>query len=180
VTLYPRSGGTHTVKFGGYYEFVINNQPNSTSSNGTFIEAGWAGGQQWVIPTRTCSLASPVSTRRRTSANLHNEGYNTIEFFGMDSWRVDQAPNRGVRACVRRISERGTTGKGLALPFGTLPFTPARWAVALISTSRIVVWPLSGFANRGALLCSSLQLGLRPVRDGKDCVAWGLGTVLLS
>ena len=36
--------GTHTMKFGFYYEFVINDQPNSGNTNGQIVEANWAGG----------------------------------------------------------------------------------------------------------------------------------------
>jgi len=78
--------GTHTVKFGGYYEFVINNQPNNTYSNGLFVEAGWASGSSGN-PYADLLGGFAGQYQETNFSNLHNEGYNTIEFFGMDSWR---------------------------------------------------------------------------------------------
>jgi hypothetical protein len=79
--------GTHTVKFGAYYEFVINNQPNNTNSNGLFIEAGWAGGSSGN-PYADLLGGFAGQYQETNFSNIHNEGYNTIEGFATDSWKV--------------------------------------------------------------------------------------------
>jgi hypothetical protein len=79
--------GTHTVKFGAYYEYVINNQPNSTYSNGLFVQAGWAGGSSGN-PYADLLAGFAGQYQETNFSNLHNEAYKTIEFFGMDSWRM--------------------------------------------------------------------------------------------
>src|SRR5258708_25784004 len=79
--------GTHTVKFGAYYEFVINNQPNNTYSNGLFVEAGWAGGSSGNPYADL--LAGVAGQYQETNySNLHKAGYKAAEFFAMDSWKV--------------------------------------------------------------------------------------------
>jgi hypothetical protein len=42
--------GTHTAKFGGYYEFDINNQPSSNYANGLLAQANWSSvtGNPWA------------------------------------------------------------------------------------------------------------------------------------
>jgi hypothetical protein len=81
--------GTHTVKFGAYYEYVINNQPNNTYSNGLFVEAGWAGGSSGN-PYADLLSGFAGQYQETNFSNLHNEAYKTTEFFGMDSWRVNK------------------------------------------------------------------------------------------
>jgi hypothetical protein len=79
--------GTHTVKFGAYYEYVINNQPNNTYSNGLLVQAGWAGGSSGN-PYADLLAGFAGQYQETNFSNLHNEAYKTIEFFGMDSWKV--------------------------------------------------------------------------------------------
>ena len=79
--------GTHTAKFGFYYEFVINNQPNNTNSNGEFVQANWAGGSSGN-PYADLLAGFAGQYNETNFSNLHNEGYNTAEFFGVDSWKV--------------------------------------------------------------------------------------------
>jgi len=81
--------GTHTAKFGAYYEYVINNQPNNTYSNGLFIQANWAGGSSGN-PYADLLAGFAGQYQETNFSNLHNEGYNSLEFFGMDSWKVSR------------------------------------------------------------------------------------------
>src|SRR5947207_652423 len=79
--------GTHTVKVGAFYEFVINNQPNNTNANGLFIEAGWAGGSSGN-PYADLLGGFAGQYQETNYSNIHNEGYNTMEGFCTDHWRV--------------------------------------------------------------------------------------------
>ena len=79
--------GTHTVKFGAFYEFVINNQPNNTNANGLFIEAGWAGGSSGN-PYADLLGGFAGQYQETNYSNIHNEGYNTMEGFVTDHWKV--------------------------------------------------------------------------------------------
>ncbi len=80
--------GTHTMKFGFYYEFVINDQPSNGNSNGQIVEANWAGGSSGSAYGDLSAWPRGAVQREQLQEILHNEAYNTIEFFGQDSWKV--------------------------------------------------------------------------------------------
>ncbi len=78
--------GTHTAKFGVFYEHVINDQPTNGYANGALVESAWGGpsGNPWAD-----LLTGNVSQYTESNYDkLNNEGYNTIEFFAQDSWKV--------------------------------------------------------------------------------------------
>src|SRR4051794_11072649 len=79
--------GTHTLKFGAYYEYVINDQPGNGYSNGLMIEANWASGSTGSAYADL--LTGKVAQYQEQNKNpLHNEAYNTMEFFAQDSWKA--------------------------------------------------------------------------------------------
>ncbi len=165
--------GTHTVKFGGYYEFVINNQPNSTSSNGTFIEAGWAGGSSGN-PYADLLAGFAGQYQETNFSNLHNEGYNTIEFFGMDSWRVTK----------RLTVDYGLRASHLGAWYDRQGVGFAVWNPALY-TSKVGSGfdfhkqnssvPLSGFANRALYYAPRFSLAYDMFGTGKTVLRGGWG-----
>ncbi len=79
--------GTHTMKFGAYYEHVINNQPSNNDSQGdlTFDSSNPnSSGNAYAD-----MLLGQVQTFSQANYNvLHNEAYNTLEFFAQDSWKI--------------------------------------------------------------------------------------------
>lgn len=79
--------GTHTMKAGFYFEFVINNQPASSSSQGdlTFDSSNSNG----VGNAYADMLLGRVNGFSQQNFNpLHNESYKLTEFYLQDSWKA--------------------------------------------------------------------------------------------
>jgi hypothetical protein len=78
---------THTLKFGGFWEYIINSQPANNYTNGLMVLSNWGNGT-------TGSSYGDLLTGRLTQYQeqnfnrLNNIGYNTVEFFGQDSWKA--------------------------------------------------------------------------------------------
>jgi hypothetical protein len=79
--------GAHTMKFGGYYEWVNNNQPGNDYSNGLIINANWAGGSTGN-PIADLMLGRAGQYQESSKNPLLNEAYNVWEAYAQDSWRV--------------------------------------------------------------------------------------------
>lgn len=79
--------GTHTMKFGAFYEVVTNNQPGSDFSNGVIQYATWSGNSTGNAFADL--LTGRVAAYTESNKNvLHNIGFRTLEFYGQDSWRA--------------------------------------------------------------------------------------------
>ncbi len=169
--------GTHTVKFGAYYEYVINNQPNNTFSNGMVTEANWAGGSSGN-PYADLLHGFVGSYQETNFSNLHNEGYNTIEFFGMDSWRVTRrlTVDYGLRA-----SHLGAWYDREGIGFAV--WNPALYVAGSSNTSGTGFdWhkkdgsvPLSGFPNRALYYAPRFGVAYDLFGTGKTVLRGGWG-----
>jgi hypothetical protein len=165
--------GTHTAKFGAYYEYVINNQPNSTSSNGTFIEAGWAGGSSGS-PYADMLAGFAGQYQETNFSNLHNEAYKTIEFFGMDSWRLNKrlTVDYGLRA-----SHLGAWYDRQGVGFAV--FNPALYSGAVGSGfdyhKKDSSVPLSGFLDRALYYAPRFGVAYDLFGTGKTVLRGGWG-----
>jgi Carboxypeptidase regulatory-like domain len=169
--------GTHTAKFGIYYEYVINNQPSNNYGNGLIIEANWAGG----------SSGNPYADLLRgfagqyTESNkdvLHNEGYNTMEFFATDSWK---ATRRLTLDYGLRVSHLGAwydrLGNGFAI------FNPALYDNNADPNSGTGFdWhgqnssiPLSGFPNRALFYAPRFGAAFDLFGTGRTVLRGGWG-----
>jgi Carboxypeptidase regulatory-like domain len=165
--------GTHTVKFGAYYEYVINNQPNNTYSNGLFVEAGWAGGSSGN--PYADQLAGFAGQYQETNfTNLHNEAYKSIEFFATDSWRVNKklTVDYGMR-----FSHLGAWYDRQGVGFAT--WNPALYDATVGSgfdfhkqNSSV---PLSGFNNRPLYYAPRFGLAYDLFGTGKTVLRGGWG-----
>jgi hypothetical protein len=81
--------GTHTLKFGMYYEKIINNQPSNNNSNDQLVFANW--GSNSSGNGYSDLLLGRVAQYSGNNYNiLHNEGLNILEFFAQDSWKVNR------------------------------------------------------------------------------------------
>src|SRR5262245_36994851 len=81
--------GTHTLKFGAFFEHVINNQPGNDYSNGLAQFASW-GGNSSGNALADILLGRVADYQESTKNVLHNIGFNTLEFYGADSWKVNR------------------------------------------------------------------------------------------
>jgi hypothetical protein len=169
--------GTHTVKIGAYYEYVINNQPNNTYSNGFVAEANWAGGSGGS-PYADLLHGFVGSYQETNFSNLHNEAYKTLEFFGMDSWRVNK----------RLTVDYGLRMSHLGAWYDRQGFGFAVWNPALYvpgsaeSAGTGFDWhkkdssvPLSGFPNRALYYAPRFGLAYDLFGTGKTVLRGGWG-----
>ena len=169
--------GTHTMKFGMYYEHVINKQPANGYSNGLIVEA-----DNWGGPTGNAYADLLTgNTAQYTEQNfndIHNEGYNTIEFFGQDSWKVSRrlTVDYGIR-----LSHLGAwydkQGYGFAVWEPNL-YSPT----APITSYPGFTWnkinnnvPISGFPNRALFYAPRFGLAYDVFGDGKTVFRGGWG-----
>jgi len=141
--------GTHTAKFGVYYEFVINDQPSSNYANGALAEASWAGltGNPYAD-----LLTGQVGSYQETNKDvLHNEAYNTLELFAMDSWKATRrlTLEYGLRAShLGAWYDREGNGFAIFNPALYVPGSPESSGTGFDWHKKDPKVPLSGFPNR--------------------------------
>jgi hypothetical protein len=80
--------GTHTMKFGGYWEKVTNAQPGNSNSNGFYNFATWQGGSSGNT-FADLLMGGPVAGMSESTMNAVNDmHYNLFEGYVQDSWKV--------------------------------------------------------------------------------------------
>ncbi len=79
--------GTHTAKFGVFYEYIINKQPANGYTNGLAVFSNAAAGTTGSVYSDL--LTGTVSNYQEQSFNRVNDiAYHQFEFFAQDSWKV--------------------------------------------------------------------------------------------
>jgi hypothetical protein len=81
--------GTHTMKFGAYFEQVTNNQPGNGDSNGVLVPATW-GGNSSGNSFADLMLGRLAQYQETTKNVLHNIGFRTFDFYAQDSWKASR------------------------------------------------------------------------------------------
>jgi Carboxypeptidase regulatory-like domain len=79
--------GNHTVKAGGFYEWIRNAQPANNNTNGDLsVSAGnsFSYGNEYA-DLLTGNLSAYQETNKNRINDIH---YTTFEFFGQDSWKA--------------------------------------------------------------------------------------------
>jgi hypothetical protein len=82
--------GTHTAKFGFYYELIRNQQPSSNNVNGELQYANWGQGSTGnVYADMLTGIISGgyVETNKDPIVRMH---YTTVSFYAMDSWKLSR------------------------------------------------------------------------------------------
>ena len=105
--------GTHTTKFGFYWERVWNEQPGNSPVNGTAVFSNWGGGTENAYADM---LVGQMTQYSETNFNVVPAfRYLAEEFYGQDSWKVSR---RLTMDYGMRVSHLGpwtdTTGFGFA------------------------------------------------------------------
>ncbi len=79
--------GNHTVKAGGFYEWIRNSQPANNNTNGELLVS--AGNSFSYGNEYADLLTGNLNSYNETSKNRINDiHYTTWEFFGQDSWKA--------------------------------------------------------------------------------------------
>lgn len=146
--------GTHTAKFGFYWERTWNSQPGNGPVNGNAVFANWGGGSSGNVYADM--LIGQIAQYNEQNFNAVPEfRYLTTEFYGQDSWKISR---RVTLEYGLRVSHLGpwvdTTGFGFAAYYpglyaqdqgatvNGLTFPGLEWNKANSST------PLSGSGSR--------------------------------
>jgi hypothetical protein len=82
--------GTHTAKFGFYYEWTKNQQPSSNYTNGELQYANWGQGSTGnVYADMLTGIISGgyAESNKDPIVRMH---FNTISFYAMDSWKISR------------------------------------------------------------------------------------------
>jgi hypothetical protein len=170
--------GTHTLKFGMFYEFVINDQPGNGYTNGQIVEAPWGGNSTGNAYADL--LTGRVAQYSEQNKNpLHNEAYNTLEFFAQDSWKVSK---RLTLELGLRASHLGPWYDRQGLGFAV--WNPATYSATAPATSYSgFQWhkqnpsvPLSGFPSKAMLFAPRFGLAYDLFGTGNTVLrgGWGL------
>ena len=168
--------GTHTAKFGAYYEYVINNQPSNGDSNGRIVEASWAGPTGNPYADLIRGYADQYEQQNKNV--LHNEAYKAIEFFAMDSWKVTKrlTVDYGLRAShLGGWYDRQGIGFAIWNPALYVPGSPQIAGTGFDWHQKDSKVALSGFPNRVFYYAPRFGLAYDLFGTGKTVLRGGWG-----
>jgi hypothetical protein len=168
--------GTHTAKFGAFYEHVINNQPSNNFSNGEFnfsktspISSGNAYADM---------LLGRASSFDQQNFNvLHNEAYNIFEFYAQDSWKVTRrlTVDYGMRfQHLGNWLDRQGLGFAVWTP-STFVNDKAAFLPGISWNKRDSSIPLSGFPSRKLFYAPRFGMAWDVFGSGKTVLRGGWG-----
>ncbi len=81
--------GTHTMKFGFYWEKTKNDQPSSNNANGELVFANWGGNSTGNAYADI--LAGRIAQYTESNKDILIEmAYKSVAFFAQDSWKVSR------------------------------------------------------------------------------------------
>lgn len=169
--------GTHTAKFGVFYEYIRNNQPANGNTNGQISYSNTAANSSGSVYGDM--VLGRVSGYNEQSFNRLNDiSYHTFEAFAQDSWKVTR------RLTVEyglRISHFGPwsdrTGAGFSI-FDLSKYNPN----ALPTDYSGFLWhardnsvPLSGFPSRALYYAPRVGAAFDLFGGGKTVLRGGWG-----
>ncbi len=176
--------GNHTLKVGGFYEWIRNAQPANNNTNG-FLQV--SVGNSFSYGNEYADLLTGnLSNYNETNKNRINDiDYTTWEFFGQDSFKADPQADSGIRVAFQplyaldrspqlRILDLRRDPISIQLRRSCRHFCGFEWHAKNSSV------PVGGFPTRALFYPAAPGRRLRCVRRWQDRSARRMGPLLLS
>lgn len=169
--------GTHTAKFGVFYEWIRNAQPANGNTNGQIILSNW-GGNSSGSGYADLLLGRATQYNEQSFNRLNDITYNTFEGFAMDSWKVSRrlTVDYGIR--ISHFAPwRDNAGFGFSIFDQSKynPNAPATDYSGFLWNARDKSVPLSGFPTRAAYYAPRLGGAFDLFGNGKTVLRGGWG-----
>lgn len=169
--------GTHTAKFGFFYEWIRNAQPANGNTNGQAILANSASNSSGS-GYADLALGRLAGYNEQSFNRVNDETYHTFEFYGMDSWKASRrlTVDFGLRA-----SHFGPWSDNAGFGFAIFdyskydPKAPATAYSGFLWNARDKSVPLSGFPSRALFYAPRFGAAFDLFGNGKTVLRGGWG-----